>query len=182
MKRFIFKFCGGPLDGTTVAGELARQPEVRRYYALTHHGRLGQRFRTASEYAVNVLVDEKLQEDGAAQVPAARLRGRAAYQQWRRRHYRGRVRATGDALTHSCSVQSCKLPPDASSARTIALRACSSNGNDAAVHPPIAIAQPAESPFDVYWTPTVSQGFLASGSLSAEKIFADRILRFSSFQ
>ncbi len=63
MKRFIFKFCGGPLDGTTVAGELARQPEVRRYYALTHHGRLGQRFRTASEYAVNVLVDEKLQEE-----------------------------------------------------------------------------------------------------------------------
>ena len=61
MKRFIFKFCGGPLDGTTVAGELARQAEVRRYYALTHHGRLGQRFRMASEYAVNVLVDEKLQ-------------------------------------------------------------------------------------------------------------------------
>jgi hypothetical protein len=62
MKRFIFKFCGGPLDGTSVAGELAKHPEVRRYYALTHHGRVGQRFRTASEYAVNVLVDEHLQE------------------------------------------------------------------------------------------------------------------------
>ena len=62
MKRFIFKFSGGPLDGTSVAGELAKQPEVRRYYALTHHGRVGQRFRTASEYAVNVLVNEHLQE------------------------------------------------------------------------------------------------------------------------
>ena len=62
MKRFIFKFWGGPLDGTSVAGELAKQPEVRRYYALTHHGRVGQRFHTASEYAVNVLVDEHLQE------------------------------------------------------------------------------------------------------------------------
>jgi hypothetical protein len=62
MKRFIFKFWGGPLDGTSVAGELAKSPEVRRYYALTHHGRVGQRFRTASEYAVNVLTEEQLQE------------------------------------------------------------------------------------------------------------------------
>ena len=62
MKRFIFKFWGGPLDGTSVAGELGKHAEVRRYYALTHHGRVGQRFRTASEYAVNVLVDEQLQE------------------------------------------------------------------------------------------------------------------------
>src|SRR5580658_4278385 len=62
MKRFIFKFWGGPLDGTSVAGELGKHAEVRRYYALTHHGRVGQRFRTASEYAVNVLADEELQE------------------------------------------------------------------------------------------------------------------------
>ncbi len=43
----------------------ANWPRSRRsaaYYALTHHGRVGQRFRTASEYAVNVLVDEQLQE------------------------------------------------------------------------------------------------------------------------
>jgi hypothetical protein len=58
MKRIIFKFSGGPLDGTTVAGEPAKQPEVRRYYALTHHGRVGQRFRTASEYAVDTLAEE----------------------------------------------------------------------------------------------------------------------------
>src|SRR5271170_5698788 len=62
MKRFIFKFWGGPLDATSVSGELAKSPDVRRYYALTHHGRVGQRFRTASEYAVNVLTEEQLQE------------------------------------------------------------------------------------------------------------------------
>jgi hypothetical protein len=62
MKRIIFKFWGGPLDGTSVAGELSKHAEVRRYYALTHHGRVGQRFRTASEYAVNLLIDEHLQE------------------------------------------------------------------------------------------------------------------------
>lgn len=63
MKRFIFKFWGGPLDGTSVAGELTKHADVRRYYALTHHGRVGQRFRTASEYAVNVLVEEQLQDE-----------------------------------------------------------------------------------------------------------------------
>ncbi len=62
MKRIIFKFRGGPLDGTTVAGELAKSSEVRRYYALTHHGRVGQRFRMASEYAVNRLIDEVVEE------------------------------------------------------------------------------------------------------------------------
>ncbi len=59
--RVIFKFTGGPLDGKTVAGESGEPGEAQRYYALTYHGRLGQRFRTASEYAVNVLAREKLQ-------------------------------------------------------------------------------------------------------------------------
>ncbi len=57
MKKIIFKFSGGPLDGTTVSGFRAKDPEVRRYYVLTHHGRVGQRFRTASDYAVNQLVE-----------------------------------------------------------------------------------------------------------------------------
>jgi hypothetical protein len=62
MKKIIFKFSGGPLDGTTVSGSAAKDPEVRRYYVLTHHGRIGQRFRTASDYAVNLLIDEPLEE------------------------------------------------------------------------------------------------------------------------
>lgn len=58
MKNVIFKFSGGPLDGATVSGPRKKDPDVRRYYALTHHGRVGQRFRTASEYAVNLLAGE----------------------------------------------------------------------------------------------------------------------------
>ncbi|MGA2033021.1 MAG: hypothetical protein ABSG68_12240 [Thermoguttaceae bacterium] len=63
MKTIIFKFAGGPLDGKKITGELAKDKEVRHYYALTHHGRLGQRFRTASDFAIEALVKERLQHD-----------------------------------------------------------------------------------------------------------------------
>jgi hypothetical protein len=62
VRQLIFKFAGGPLDGKRVAGELAKHPEIRRYYALTHHGRMGQRFRTASEYAIDLLAKEGMRE------------------------------------------------------------------------------------------------------------------------
>ena len=55
MSRIIFKFSGGPLDGKTVAGELGRNDEAHRYYALSYHGRVGQQFHTASDYTVNLL-------------------------------------------------------------------------------------------------------------------------------
>lgn len=61
--RVIFKFKGGPLDGKTVSGDAGEPGEAQRYYVLTYHGRLGQRFRTASEYAVNVLVRRGLQAE-----------------------------------------------------------------------------------------------------------------------
>ena len=53
--KVIFKFSGGPLDGKTVVGELGRDDEAQCYYTLSYHGRVGQRFHTASEYAVEVL-------------------------------------------------------------------------------------------------------------------------------
>jgi hypothetical protein len=62
MPRLIFKFAGGPLDGKTVAGKPQEEGEAGEYYALTYHGRLGQRFRVASEYAVNILANEQPQE------------------------------------------------------------------------------------------------------------------------
>ena len=59
--RVIFKFFGGPLDGQTVV-EQPGDPECpEHYYVLTDHGRVGQRFRTASEYAVETLARERLQ-------------------------------------------------------------------------------------------------------------------------
>jgi hypothetical protein len=62
--RVIIKFTGGPLDGKTVIGESGQQDEADRYYALTNHGRVGQRFRTASEYAIDTLLKEDLKEQG----------------------------------------------------------------------------------------------------------------------
>ncbi len=61
--KIIFKFLGGPLDGKTVAGEQGSATEAERYYTLSHHGRVGQRFRTASDYAVKTLLKEGLQAD-----------------------------------------------------------------------------------------------------------------------
>ena len=61
--RVIFKFSGGPLDGKTVTGKRGEPGEAQRYYVLSHHGRLGQRFRTASEYMVDTLAEERLQID-----------------------------------------------------------------------------------------------------------------------
>jgi hypothetical protein len=63
MKRMIFKFAGGPLDGKKIAGEPKKDKEVHRYYQLTNHGRVGQRFRTASDYAIDILSRERLQEE-----------------------------------------------------------------------------------------------------------------------
>jgi hypothetical protein len=63
MKRIVFKFAGGPLDGKTVAGERGEQTEARRYYVLTNHGKVGQRFRIASDYAIDVLTRGQLKEE-----------------------------------------------------------------------------------------------------------------------
>jgi len=60
MPRLIFKFAGGPLDGKTVAGKPQEEGEARVYYILSYHGRLGRRFRVASDYAVNFLATEQL--------------------------------------------------------------------------------------------------------------------------
>lgn len=61
--RIIFQFVGGPLDGKTVVGVLGEQDEAERYYALSHHGRVGQRFRIASEYIVETLAQEDFAEE-----------------------------------------------------------------------------------------------------------------------
>jgi hypothetical protein len=61
--KIVFKFTGGPLDGKTVIGQLGEQDEADRYYALSNHGRVGQRFRTASQYAVDTLVREELKQE-----------------------------------------------------------------------------------------------------------------------
>ena len=63
MKRMIFKFVGGPLDGKIVGGEPGMEKEGQRYYALTNHGQIGQRFHTASDHAIEFLTREQLKEE-----------------------------------------------------------------------------------------------------------------------
>lgn len=62
-RKLIFKFKGGPMDGKTVTGQPGKQDEADRYYALTAHGRVGQRFRIASPYAIDTLTEEQLKEE-----------------------------------------------------------------------------------------------------------------------
>lgn len=61
--KITFQFAGGPFDGKIVAGMPGQESEAERYYFLSHHGRIGQRFRTASQYAIDKLAQEKLQVD-----------------------------------------------------------------------------------------------------------------------
>jgi hypothetical protein len=63
MKKMIFKFAGGPLDGKLVVGESEEDKEAQRYNAITDHGRIGQRFHTASDYAVALLTKGQLREE-----------------------------------------------------------------------------------------------------------------------
>jgi hypothetical protein len=69
MGKIIFKFLGGPFDGKTVTGSPGEEGDAQKYYALSHHGRMGQRFRVASEYMVNTLAAEQLQEQRPHRFP-----------------------------------------------------------------------------------------------------------------
>ena len=44
MKKMIFKFAGGPLDGKIVVGESGKEKEAQRYNAITTTGALGNDF------------------------------------------------------------------------------------------------------------------------------------------
>jgi hypothetical protein len=51
------------LDGKMAVGHSGEQDEAERFYLLTDRGRIGQRFRVASEYAIDTLADELLQHE-----------------------------------------------------------------------------------------------------------------------
>ena len=58
-----FEFVGGPNDGKVLYGRLGESSDAERYYLFTNHGAIGQRFKIASPYAVETLVEEHLQEE-----------------------------------------------------------------------------------------------------------------------
>jgi hypothetical protein len=62
-------FHGGPLDGKTVSSCDGDAEEAERYFLLTHHGRRGQRFRVASDYAVERIAEEGVESDPERHFP-----------------------------------------------------------------------------------------------------------------
>ena len=62
MLNIIFEFVGGPKDGNVVSGALGEPCDAERYYLFTNRGAVGNRFKVASQYAVETLVREQLKE------------------------------------------------------------------------------------------------------------------------
>lgn len=64
MLRISFEFVGGPNDGKALHGSLGDASDAERYYLFTNHGHVGQRFKVASDFAVEALVQEHSGEAG----------------------------------------------------------------------------------------------------------------------
>ena len=63
MPNIFFEFTGGPNDGMVYRGIVGDGSDAERYYVLSHHGTIGQRFKVASPYAIETLAREQLDED-----------------------------------------------------------------------------------------------------------------------
>src|ERR1700722_20003528 len=63
MLKIIFEFVGGPQDGRTLEGVVGEGSDAERYFLFSNWGRIGQRFKVASDYAVATLSRERLQDE-----------------------------------------------------------------------------------------------------------------------
>lgn len=63
MLNITFEFVGGPRDGKVLHGTLGEPSDAERCYLFSNRGAIGQRFRVASQYAIDILVRERLKED-----------------------------------------------------------------------------------------------------------------------
>ncbi len=63
MLDVTFEFVGGPNDGKVVRGGLGEPSDAHRYYLFSHHGRVGQAFKVASEYAIEALATQRAKEE-----------------------------------------------------------------------------------------------------------------------
>ena len=63
MLKIIFEFVGGPNDGKVLQGALGDASDAERYYLFTNRGSVGQRLKVASDYAVEALAQEHLNEE-----------------------------------------------------------------------------------------------------------------------
>ena len=55
MTNITFEFIGGPNDGKVVEGGLGDAGQAERLFLFSNRGRIGQRFKVASDYAVEML-------------------------------------------------------------------------------------------------------------------------------
>ena len=55
MLKIIFEFVGGPQDGRILQGVVGDASDAERYFLFSNWGRIGQRFKVASDYAVATL-------------------------------------------------------------------------------------------------------------------------------
>ena len=60
MLKIIFEFIGGPNDGKVLEGLLGEPSDAERYYLFSNRGTVGQRFKVASQYAIETLAREEL--------------------------------------------------------------------------------------------------------------------------
>ena len=70
MINITFEFVGGPNDGKIVEGPLGEAGPAERLFLFSNRGRVGQRFKIASDYAVEMLVAAMEQGDNSSSFPA----------------------------------------------------------------------------------------------------------------
>ncbi len=63
MVKITFEFLGGPHDGRVLYGVVGEASDAERFFLFSNWGRLGQRFKVASDYAVETLAAEQLNEE-----------------------------------------------------------------------------------------------------------------------
>jgi len=63
MLKINFEFIGGPHDGSILEGVVGEGSDAERYFLFSNWGRIGQRFKVASDYDVATLSRERLQDE-----------------------------------------------------------------------------------------------------------------------
>lgn len=63
MLKITFVSTGGPNDGNVLYGALGDGSDAERYYLFTNHGAVRQRFRVASQFAVDTLARKQLKDE-----------------------------------------------------------------------------------------------------------------------
>lgn len=70
MMNITFEFVGGPNDGKVVEGGLGEAGPAERLFLFSNRGKIGQRFKVASDYAVEMLAAALDQGETSSCFPA----------------------------------------------------------------------------------------------------------------